>query len=116
MVGVVLEGEVGVRVVDRRVPAERVVVDVERVVRPRGDGRPASKAALKTVVETWQNAAAETGLELAVDDDGRLEEALRRVPLTGRLVEGERRVRSDHVPVDQARDELHVVDPVRVAP
>ena len=46
--------EVEVGVVHGRVAPGRVVADVQRVVRPLLDRRPASNAALKTVVETWQ--------------------------------------------------------------
>ena len=46
---------------------------------------------------------------------GRLAEALVRRARAGRPVEREGRARRDQLPVDEVRDELHVVDAVRVA-
>ena len=106
------ELEVDVRVVDRRVAAERVVRDVQRVVRARGDRQPGLVRRVEHGRRDLADAAAEAGLELAVDDHGRLEEALRGRPLAGRVVERERRARGDQLAVDQVRDELDVVDPV----
>ena len=53
--------------------------------------------------------AADPALELAVDDHRRLLEALRLVPLAGRVVEREPRAGRDERAVDQVGDELDVV-------
>ena len=112
---VVDELEVDVRVVDGRVASERIVRDVERVVRAGGDRQPRLVRGVEDRRRDLADAAAEAGLELAVDDHRRLEEALRRGALAGRAVERERRAGRDQLAVDEVGDELDVVDPVRVA-
>ena len=61
------------------------------------------------------DAAAEPGLELAVDDHRRLLEALLGRALAGRAVERERLARRDQRAVDQLRDERDVVQAARDA-
>ncbi len=111
---VVHELEIGVRIVHRRVPSLWVVADVEGMVRPRGDVEAALVGGVEGGRRDLADAAAEAGPELSVDDDRRLQEALRRIPVARRAVEREGRPRADQGVVDQVRDELHVVDPVRV--
>ena len=89
--------------------------DVERVIRARGDREPCLVGGVEDGRRDLADAAAETGLHLAVDDHRRLEEALRRAALARRPVERECGAGRDQLPVDQVRDELHVVDAVRVA-
>ena len=113
--GVVDELQVDVRVVDRRVAALRVVADVERVVRPGGDLQAGFVGRVEDSRRDLADPAAEPGLELAVDDHRRLEEALARVALAGRPVERELGAGRDQMVVDQMRDELDVVNPVRDA-
>ena len=115
MLRVVHELEVDVRVVDRRVAAERVVRDVERVVRARGDRQPASYAALNTVVETWQTPPPRPvwSSPLMITGASRKPFAAVRSPVV-RLNENVAPGR-DQLAVDQVRDELDVVDPVRDA-
>ena len=110
---VVDELEIDVGVVDRRVAAERVVRDVERVVRARGDRKAGLVRGVEDGRRDLADTAAEPGLQLAVDDHGRLEEALRGRALAGRAVERERLAGRDELAVDEVRDELHVVDAVR---
>ena len=110
---VVDELEVDVRIVDRRVAALRIVADVERVVRARRDRQPRLVGGVEHRRRDLARATAEAVLELAVDDHRRLEQALGRVALTGRPVERELLARCDQRVVDQVRDDLHVVDPVR---
>ena len=112
---VVDELQVDVGVVDGRVAAERVVRDVERVVRARRDRQAGLVRGVEDGRRHLADAAAEPGRELAVDDHGRLEEALRGGALAGRLVERERRAGRDQLAVDEVRDELDVVDAVRDA-
>ena len=109
-VRVVREHEVEVGVVHRRVAAERVVADVERVVRPPLDREARLEGGVEHRRRDLADAPADPGLQLAVDDHRRLLEPLRRVPLARRLVEGEPSAGGDQRPVDQLGDELHVVD------
>ena len=113
--GVVHELQVDVGVVDRRVAAQRIVRDVQRVVRSRGDPQARLVGGVEDGRRHLADAASEAGLELAVHDHRRLEEALLRRALTGRAVERERRARRDQLVVDEMRDELDVVDAVRLA-
>ena len=115
LVGVVGEDEVDVRVVDRRVPPERVVADVERVVRPLVDREARLEGGVEERRRDLADAAADPALELAVDDHRRLLEPLRLVPLAGRLVEREARAGCHERAVDQIGDELDVVEPSRSA-
>ena len=115
MARVVDELEVGVGIVDGRVAPLRVVADVQRVVRPVGDRQSGLVRRVEGRRRNLADAAAKPGRQLAVDDHGRLEEALVGGAGAGCPVEGERCPGSDQLPVDQPRDELHVVDPVRVA-
>ena len=101
MAGVVLELEVDVRIVDGRVAALRVVADVEGVVRARQDRQPRLVRGVEHRRRDLADAAAEAGLELAVDDHGRFLESFCRRALARGLVEGEDRARSDHVVVDE---------------
>src|SRR5262249_21230840 len=112
---VVYEPEVRVRVVDRGVAPERVVRDVERVIRAGRDRQPGDVRRVEDRRRDLADAAAESGLELAVDDHGGGYEALVGRPGTGRLVEREGRAGRDQLVVDEVRDELDVVDPVRDA-
>ena len=113
--GVVDELEIGVRIVDRGVAPERVVADVQRMVRPVGDREPGLVGGVERRRRDLADAAAEPRLQLAVDDHRRLEEALVLGALAGRRIERERLAGWDVVVVDQVRDELHVVDSVRHA-
>ena len=113
--GVVDELQVDVRVVDRRVAALRVVADVERVVRPLRDLQAGLVGGVEDRRRDLADAAAETGRDLAVDDHRRLAEALVGGAVAGGLVEREGRAGRDQLAVDEVRDELDVVDPVRVA-
>ena len=115
LVRVVREDEVDVGVVHRRVAAERVVADVERVVRAPVDREPGLERRVEEGRRDLADAAADAALELAVDDHRRLLEALRRVALAGRLVEREPRAGRDQGAVDQLGDELDVVEPARRA-
>src|ERR1700681_1106773 len=76
MAGVVHELEVDVRVVDGRVAAERIVGDVERVVRARGDLEPRFVDRVEDRRRDLADTAAKAGLDFAVDDHRRHEEAL----------------------------------------
>src|SRR5581483_5397290 len=87
---VVDELQVSVRVVDRRVTPLRVVADVQRMVRPLGDVEAGEEGGVEDRRRDLAHPATEPGLQLAVDDHRRLEEALRRVALARRLVERER--------------------------
>ena len=115
MAGVVRELQVDVRVVDGRVAPERIVGDVERVVRALDDRQAGLVRRVEDGGRDLADAAAEAGLQLAVDDHRRLEEALLRAPLAGRAVERERLAGRDQLAVDEMRDELDVVDAIRVA-
>ncbi len=115
MTGVVHELQVGARVVDGRVAAERVVRDVERVVRPRRDRQPRLVRRIEDGGRDLADASPEAGLQLAVHDHRCFEEALRGAALAGRRVERERVAGRDELVVDEVRDELHVVDAVRYA-
>ena len=112
MAGVVDELQVDVGVVDRRIATERIVRDVERVVRPGGDRQPGDERCVEDRRRDLADAAAETGLDLTVDDHRSLEKASRGRAVAGRLVEGERRAGRDQLPIDQVSHELNVVDPI----
>src|SRR6185437_9552003 len=92
-----------------------VVADVERVVRPSRDLQACLVCGIEDGRGNLADAAAEPGLQLAVDDHRRLEEALGGSALTGRLVEREGRAGGDEMAVDQSRDQLDVVNAVRIA-
>ena len=91
------------------------MADVERVVRALGDLEAGLERGVEDRRRDLADTAAEAGRQLAVDDHGRDEESFRGVPLSGRLVERELLVRGDQLVVDEMRDELDVVDPVRIA-
>ena len=109
---VVNETKVDVGVVDGRVAALGVVADVERVIRPRRDPQAGLVGGVEHGRRDLADPAAEAGRNLAVEDHRRLEEALRRRARAGRSVEREGRAGRDQLAVDQAGDELDVVDPV----
>ena len=113
--GVVRELQVDVRIVDGRVAAERIVRDVEGVIRSRDDRQPGLVGRVEDGGRDLADAAAEPGLQLAVDDHRRLEEALLGAALTRRAVERERLAGRDQLAVDQMRDQLDVVDAIRLA-
>ncbi len=106
MARVVDEAEIDIGVVDGRVPALRVVADVERVIRPLGDLQAGLVRGVEDRRRDLADAAAEAGRHLAVDDHRRLEESLRRRALAGRLVERELLAGRDQLVVDEMRDEL----------
>ncbi len=111
---VVYELEIRVGVVHRGVPPERVVADVEGVIRARSDVETRLVGRVEHGRRDLAHAAPEPRPQLAVDDHGRLEEALRGRAVARRAVERERRSGADQRPVDEVRDELDVVDPVRL--
>src|SRR6266545_1717283 len=98
---VVDEFQIDVGIVDGGVPALRVVADVERVVGARDDRQAGLVRGVEDGRRDLADTAAEAGLQLAVDDDGRFLEALVGRASSGRLVEGEGLAGRDHVLVDQ---------------
>ena len=115
MARVVHELQVDVGVVDRRVARERVVRDVERVIRPRRDREACLVGGVEDGRRDLADTATEACLQFSVDDHRGLEEALLDRALSGCAVEGEGRAGRDQLAVDQVGHELDVVDPVRVA-
>ena len=99
--GVVDELQVDVGIVDRRVAPLRVVTDVERVIRPGENRQPGLIGRVEHRGRDLADAAAEPGLELAVDDHGSFLETLRGRPRAGCLVEREHCAGRDHVTVDE---------------